>query len=235
MLIPVRTLVGQKNKSKSDAVLKHSAAKTQSAVVSEITAVEDNFVLRCTIKDFPAVVGINMPVRIAGVVPPKIVQDQTPPNKFYQSRLKKFLKAYLLENKNKPVILKNITRAPVFCFIADIEVAGKSLAQTLIAEGLAQKADADIPINLLFPRLLSTAAFPAPAPKISDGNPTNIDANTDQNQDQQGFYVAAKNSKVFHRPDCKWAKRISPKNKIIFKTRQDALNAGRRPCKVCKP
>ena len=35
--------------------------------------------------------------------------------------------------------------------------------------------------------------------------------------------MASKNSKVFHRPDCKWAKRISPKNFIGFKSREEAI------------
>jgi len=48
-------------------------------------------------------------------------------------------------------------------------------------------------------------------------------------------YVASKNSKVFHRPDCKWAKKISPKNLIGFKTREEAAKSGRRPCRSCEP
>jgi len=48
-------------------------------------------------------------------------------------------------------------------------------------------------------------------------------------------YVASKNSKVFHRPDCTWAKRIKPKNLVGYNTRQEAIRAGKRPCKICKP
>ena len=48
-------------------------------------------------------------------------------------------------------------------------------------------------------------------------------------------YVASKNSRVFHRPDCKWAKRISPKNLIGFKSREEAVKSGRRPCRSCRP
>ncbi len=49
------------------------------------------------------------------------------------------------------------------------------------------------------------------------------------------YYVASKKSDVFHYPDCIWAKKISPYNLIKFPTREDALNSGRRPCKVCNP
>jgi len=48
-------------------------------------------------------------------------------------------------------------------------------------------------------------------------------------------YVASKNSKVFHRPDCSSAKRIKPENLIGYNSRDEAINAGKRPCKRCKP
>lgn len=48
-------------------------------------------------------------------------------------------------------------------------------------------------------------------------------------------YVASKNSKVFHKPDCRWAKRIKPSNLVTYSTRDKAIEAGKRPCKFCKP
>ena len=54
-------------------------------------------------------------------------------------------------------------------------------------------------------------------------------------QTKEWKYVASKNSKVFHRPDCKWAKRISPKNLIGYKSREEAIKSGRRPCGICGP
>lgn len=48
-------------------------------------------------------------------------------------------------------------------------------------------------------------------------------------------YVASKNSKVFHKPECSSAKRIKPKNLIGYNSRDEAINAGKRPCKRCKP
>jgi hypothetical protein len=48
-------------------------------------------------------------------------------------------------------------------------------------------------------------------------------------------YVASKNSKVFHRPDCSSAKRISAHNLVTYRTRAEAINDGKRPCKICKP
>lgn len=48
-------------------------------------------------------------------------------------------------------------------------------------------------------------------------------------------YVASKNSKVFHKPDCRWAKRIKPENLVGYSSRDEAIKAGKRPCKQCKP
>ena len=48
-------------------------------------------------------------------------------------------------------------------------------------------------------------------------------------------YIASVNSEVFHDPNCRWAKKIKPHNLVGFKTREDAIKSGRRPCKVCKP
>lgn len=50
-----------------------------------------------------------------------------------------------------------------------------------------------------------------------------------------GYYVGSINSDVYHYPSCSYADRISPNNLIYFDTPEDAINAGYRPCKVCKP
>jgi hypothetical protein len=48
-------------------------------------------------------------------------------------------------------------------------------------------------------------------------------------------YVASKKSQVFHKSTCSSAKRISPENLVHYKTREDAINDGKRPCKSCNP
>jgi hypothetical protein len=48
-------------------------------------------------------------------------------------------------------------------------------------------------------------------------------------------YVASKSSNIFHRPDCRWAKNISPENLVKYKSREEAIKAGKRPCKSCRP
>ena len=48
-------------------------------------------------------------------------------------------------------------------------------------------------------------------------------------------FVASWQRKPFHRPDCKWARRIRRKNLQGVPTRRAAVKAGHRPCRVCKP
>jgi hypothetical protein len=43
-------------------------------------------------------------------------------------------------------------------------------------------------------------------------------------------YVGSKNSNKYHYPDCKWARKISAKNLITFRTAQEALKARYIPC-----
>ena len=54
-------------------------------------------------------------------------------------------------------------------------------------------------------------------------------------QTKEWKYVASKKSKVFHRPDCKWSKKIAPGNLVGFKSREEAIRSGRRPCRSCEP
>jgi phosphatidylserine/phosphatidylglycerophosphate/cardiolipin synthase-like enzyme len=48
-------------------------------------------------------------------------------------------------------------------------------------------------------------------------------------------FVASKNSAVFHRADCKSAAKISAKNVVRYATRDEALQAGKKPCHECEP
>jgi methylphosphotriester-DNA--protein-cysteine methyltransferase len=50
-----------------------------------------------------------------------------------------------------------------------------------------------------------------------------------------GTYVGSKKSNKYHYPTCKWAQKIKPQNRIIFKSAKEARDAGYVPCKVCRP
>jgi phosphatidylserine/phosphatidylglycerophosphate/cardiolipin synthase-like enzyme len=50
-----------------------------------------------------------------------------------------------------------------------------------------------------------------------------------------GGFVASARSQVFHRPDCKSAAKISAKNLVHYATRNEAIQAGKKPCAECNP
>ncbi len=50
-----------------------------------------------------------------------------------------------------------------------------------------------------------------------------------------GPFVGSRNSEVFHRSDCPHVVRIRPENRVWFPTAAAATQAGRKPCRTCKP
>ncbi|MFH1800604.1 MAG: Ada metal-binding domain-containing protein [Candidatus Omnitrophota bacterium] len=54
-------------------------------------------------------------------------------------------------------------------------------------------------------------------------------------QKQEMTYVGSSKSNKYHRPSCVWAKRIKPSNLVGFSSKEEAMQAGYIPCKVCKP
>jgi phosphatidylserine/phosphatidylglycerophosphate/cardiolipin synthase-like enzyme len=48
-------------------------------------------------------------------------------------------------------------------------------------------------------------------------------------------YVTSKNSQVFHRANCGAAAKISARNLVQYASREEAIQAGKKPCSECKP
>jgi phosphatidylserine/phosphatidylglycerophosphate/cardiolipin synthase-like enzyme len=48
-------------------------------------------------------------------------------------------------------------------------------------------------------------------------------------------YLASMNSAVFHQADCKSAAKISARNLVHYRTREEAIQAGKKPCDECNP
>ena len=48
-------------------------------------------------------------------------------------------------------------------------------------------------------------------------------------------FVGNKNSKIYHKPDCKEGAKMKAGNKVAFASKADAEKAGFKPCKACKP
>jgi hypothetical protein len=65
--------------------------------------------------------------------------------------------------------------------------------------------------------------------------PPIVKSETKTSESQEYKYAASKNSDVFHYISCFYIARIKPENLILFKTREEAIASGRRPCKKCNP
>lgn len=73
----------------------------------------------------------------------------------------------------------------------------------------------------------------APAVSVSSGEASS--SATEALPPPADEYWASGKGKTFHRPDCRWAAKISEQNLVKYPTRQEALDAGKKPCRVCKP
>lgn len=84
----------------------------------------------------------------------------------------------------------------------------------------------------LFAVLALLGGFLITVPAIAP--PAFAQASEDQDQVKQVF-VGSRHSNVYHLPTCSAARRIKPENLIGFKSREEAVRAGYRPCKICRP
>ncbi len=50
-----------------------------------------------------------------------------------------------------------------------------------------------------------------------------------------GGFVGNKSSKIFHKADCKAVAKMADKNKVACASKDEAVKAGFKPCKECKP
>lgn len=204
------------------------------AVVEKVIAVQQGYVFRCDIKDFPDVVGKDIPVRINAVAPPEIVEKGALPNKFFQQQARKFLEVELLDPNEMPRIeLQNITRGRTFSLIADVTIDGKSLAELLIENGLAKQCSYEEMLKV-------DSSVKKPGKKtmtlqIKTTAIENVSEFAIGSDVAEAKFVASKSSKVFHRPNCRSAKSISPENLVKFQGYDQAVGTNRRPCKTCRP
>lgn len=47
--------------------------------------------------------------------------------------------------------------------------------------------------------------------------------------------VAEIGHELYHRPSCRWAKKIRASKRVRYASRDEAMLAGKRPCNVCRP
>jgi hypothetical protein len=79
------------------------------------------------------------------------------------------------------------------------------------------------------------AAVPAPVeakatvekPEAAAAQPTDVKPAVE-------YWGSAKRT-TYHRPSCQWAQKIRPANRVVFKSKEEAVKAGYEPCGDCKP
>ena len=201
------------------------------AEVEKIIQVNKGLSFHCNIKDWPAVIGENINVKIDGIQLIQSKEKQSPQNrkktsKAVNARIKEFVKSTL--NEAESIQLKNIKRGKRFCILADVVVDGQNLAVVLIEKHLAQLQKVKEPGKEKLHKNKKTNTSAA----VALDKP---EKTTKTNMPVQVKYVASKNSKVFHLSTCSHADRISAQNQVSFDMRNQAVQTGRRPCKTCQP
>jgi len=75
--------------------------------------------------------------------------------------------------------------------------------------------------------------------KVSTGKDNHEDESPQQSLPENNMgttcVVGSASSDKYHRPDCRYAQKIKPENKIWFENVWEAREQGYVPCKVCKP
>ncbi|AQT70018.1 hypothetical protein STSP2_03220 [Anaerohalosphaera lusitana] len=195
------------------------------ATVKRFIQSDEPFVFTCDIDGFPPVVGKNIPVRIAELAPPAIVAESEKPNLFYNKQLADFITEKL--SAAKKIELKGIRRGTTsFQLVADVYIDGQSLAWTLIKKGLARH---------YVPPVKNTPAATGKKEIANTTGPQKQDDTASPTAQPNAPFIASKSSKIFHKPTCRSAKRITDENRVSFNAREQAVKSGRRPCRSCSP
>lgn len=106
-----------------------------SVYVDEITSIYDGDTFRCTIKEWPEIIGERVGVRIDKIDTPEM-RDKRPEIKALARQAKQFAVDRL--RSAKTVELRNMRRGKYFRIVADVYCDGQSLSQALLDAGLAK-------------------------------------------------------------------------------------------------
>lgn len=200
------------------------------AAVEKIIGFDEVFSFRCDIKAWPAVIGEDITVKIDGVGPPLIVSSGGMPNKFFELQTTKFLKRTFA--KAQSVRLENIKRGRSFSIVADVIVDSNSVADLLVGAGLARRCVKGGEARIST-KQQGVAGYDGGISADRPAGPAG--AGIQAEGASEAVYVASKNSKVFHRPGCRYSKIVSASNLVRFDSKGAAVQTGRRPCKTCNP
>ncbi len=177
--------------------------------------------------------GKDEKVRLIGINTPEIhhpVKGIEP----YGYEAKRFVEGILREGD--PVKLEfdiqlrdKYGRLLAYVYLSD----GRFLNALLVENGYAQVMT--IPPNLKYQELFLKLQREARENKRGLWSGRDLINPAPQETPLECNFTASKVSEVFHKPDCQWAKEIREWNRQCFSTREDAVRAGKRPCRICRP
>lgn len=79
--------------------------------------------------------------------------------------------------------------------------------------------------------------FSAPAPALATSAPiiTLDECAADHLVPLATNYIGNSNTGKFHYASCRWVSKMYDSHKVYFESREEAIDAGYVPCKVCRP
>ncbi|MDX1695059.1 MAG: thermonuclease family protein [Ketobacteraceae bacterium] len=103
-------------------------------LVTEVTSIYDGDTFRATIKDWPAIIGERIPIRVQGIDTPELRGKCDA-----EKRLARQAKQFTVEKLRsaKKIELRNIQRGKYFRLLADVYLDNQSLGAQLIKNQLA--------------------------------------------------------------------------------------------------
>jgi len=115
-----------------------NASKTSHGDINKCELVHvyngDTFIVN--IRDMPAIIGKNIPIKISDIETPSI-SSKNPAVRTRAMQAKEFLENLL--KKSKVITLKNVKRDKYFRILAEVYADDKNVAQELINTGLANQ------------------------------------------------------------------------------------------------
>jgi len=163
-------------------------------------------------------------IRYLGIDAPEVAHDRRPADCYgYEAKERNARwvlgKKIRLEYEGEP--RDSYGRLMAYVFLTD----GRLINAELVREGCAWVFRKDISPRM-FERLLS-AQRDALAYRRGMWGACKVEP--------EDRYVGNKRSHVFHRPHCRFGKKVSKTNRVVFFTRWSALEKGYHPCRRCKP
>lgn len=139
-------------------------------------------------------------------------------------------RAVCLKNEQNPVFKADIWQTtPVMQTISEQDMPDK------VTDLVAEQVDGFIDI---YKATNKADTIPSYSDRNESAASTNPVEQTEKDVNSTAVeynFVASSSSNIFHKPDCRWAQNISQENLIKYKSREEAIKAGKRPCKTCNP